>query len=264
LNWDEDGRARPPRAIDVREATDRLLRPAAQQLRIARKDQEYCRQAMLTLFRMVPPRRVRRSTKRSILRRECLPDVLWMLGALADEIGGEFGEALEYWQRAAKSVEPPKPVDKRKPAQKRAPAQKSAPARRGPAKKRRPRGRRAAAPGPTTERGKPKAASKDRAPGPTTERSKPKAAVKDGALPPPWDDDYFFAALPSVPGASAQDAKAEPGVTREADEAKDGKQHPPSAASPAKGKSRRRRRPKRGRGASSGAKKPDKDQPSDK
>ena len=39
---------------------------------------------MLSLHRMVPARRARRNTRRAILNRECLPDVLWILDVLAD------------------------------------------------------------------------------------------------------------------------------------------------------------------------------------
>jgi poly(A) polymerase len=82
FGWRDNGEVHAPKGLDVRATTDNHLRPLAQRLRVSRKDQEYCRQILLTLFRMVPQRRARRSTKRSILRRECLPDAVWILGTL--------------------------------------------------------------------------------------------------------------------------------------------------------------------------------------
>lgn len=193
LAWRQDGTAEQPKGLNVREITDALMRPVALRLRVSRKDQEHCRLILMSLFRMVPTRRLGRNTKRSILRRECLPDALWILAGLAEELGGDFAEARTYWEQAASAAEP-------------AQAQ----------------GARAAAGRPRRRRGGRRRSSKAAPASRTTAR---------GERPKQIDDDYFFTALPSVPempsekgagdryggpgrgAASEQPAQARPGST---------------------------------------------------
>jgi poly(A) polymerase len=183
LGWRASGEAAQPRGLDVRAAVDRYLRPAAVRLRMARRDQELCRQIILTLFRMVPPRRARRNTKRSILRRECFPDALWLLGVLGAELGGEFPGAHQHWKRAAETTDTPDRQGQRRAPRTAATGKGQRPAQ---SKKRRSTRKRSSS-------DRPDAAGRDR------ESSKKK---KDESMPPPWDDDYFFAALPSVPSGT--------------------------------------------------------------
>ena len=70
FGWKADGKATRPNGLNVRNTIDEVLRPTAVRLRIPRREQEHCRQVLATLWRMVPARRVRRNTKRAILRRE--------------------------------------------------------------------------------------------------------------------------------------------------------------------------------------------------
>ncbi len=101
LGWQADGVVRPPKGLDVRSLIDELLRPLAVRLRMARKDQESCREMVTLLARLVPLRSLRRSSRRAVLRRECLPDTVWLLEALAESVGGDFAEAAGHWKRAA-------------------------------------------------------------------------------------------------------------------------------------------------------------------
>jgi poly(A) polymerase len=171
IGWSLDGTA---------EQADEILQPMAERLRAARKDQERCRQLMLTLFRMVPARRVRRNTRRSILGRECMPDAMWILETWAERHGGQFAESLEYWQRAAKEERDVVPEETR-PSRRRG--------RRG--------GRRRSGQG----RGDGDGGERKRQPRPRKPRREPEADKGAPAenMPSPWDEKYFFAALPSVP-----------------------------------------------------------------
>lgn len=187
LGWHKDGTADQPRGLNTRQFTDELLRPLALHLRVPRRDQESCRQIIMTLFRMVPSRRVRRSTRQSILRRECLSDALWILKTLAGQYGGDFGEASEYWHRAAQESRPrakqPGPGAERPAAR----------AEGAGSRKRRRRRSKGARPRP----GKVAAQREDEGRRPAKPEAQPQPKRDD--LPPPWDDRYFFAALPSVP-----------------------------------------------------------------
>ncbi len=163
FGWREDGSVEPVKGMDTREVTDRILRPLALRLRLARKDQEHCRQSLNVLYRMVPGRGRRRGARRSIVNRECFHDSLWMLGVLEKEFGGQFATASEYWRRAAEAAG----RTERKPSK-----GKPAPAKgriRGP---------------------------RQRSGEQQQQRSKPAKAPEK---PPAWDDDYFFTALPSAP-----------------------------------------------------------------
>jgi poly(A) polymerase len=174
FGWHEDGSVDPVKGIDTRESTDLLLRPLALRLRLARKDQEHCRQTLNALYRMVPGRGRRRSNRRSMVNRECFPDSLWMLNVLDARFGGQFTAAAEYWRRAAEAAG----RSERRPSKDKQPGGKGRTA--GP--RRRPRSRRA----------------------PSEKESK---AAKPADKPPAWDDDYFFTALPSAPEMSVENGK---------------------------------------------------------
>jgi poly(A) polymerase len=171
FGWNRDGTAERPPGLNVRQVIDDLLRPMALRLRVPRREQEHCRQVLATLFRMVPVGRPRRNTKRAILNRECLPDALWMLRLLADRMGHEFEAAHAFWSAghpeseetaADETGEAPRPRRRRRRSRRRS---TGSDARR------------------SQERG---SRENDR---------KPAKAPQ----PARWDDDSFFAALPSAP-----------------------------------------------------------------
>jgi poly(A) polymerase len=182
FGWQADGTVTRPSGVNVRQAIDEALRPTALRLRIPRREQEHCRQVMATLFRMVPARRVRRSTKRAIARRECLPDALWVLDLLAERLGGDFAAAKTFWttDRPAKASD----------------AKAEAPATRAR------RGRRRTRRKPGSGRAKTSGAARRKADAPAD-------GAKKRDMPPPWDDDYFFAALPSAPEMGADGSKGD-------------------------------------------------------
>ena len=97
LGWSSDGNAAHPRGVNPRDLVDETLRPLALRLRISRRDQETCRQIVMTLFRMVPHERIRRNVKRVILRRPCLPSAVWILQRLGATYGGALASAAEHW-----------------------------------------------------------------------------------------------------------------------------------------------------------------------
>ena len=76
IGWTDHGRPESLRDAQVRELVDELLRPLAMRLRLARKDQEHCRVVISLLARLVQFRRLRRNSRRAILRRSCLPDAI--------------------------------------------------------------------------------------------------------------------------------------------------------------------------------------------
>ena len=53
MRWSVDGKAAPPKGLNVRQVVERRLRPLSVGLRVPRKEQEYCRQTLSTLIRMV-------------------------------------------------------------------------------------------------------------------------------------------------------------------------------------------------------------------
>jgi poly(A) polymerase len=176
FGWHSDGSIEPPQRLDTRQAVDQILRPLAQRLHFARKDQEHCRQTITALFRMVPGRRRRRINKRSLVGRECFPDAVWILNVLGRSLRGEFAGASEYWSKAAEGAGvASRPAATRKKS--------GAKARSG--SRRRPRGRRS----------------------PDGTARKPEK--KEGP-PPKWDNgEYFFAALPSVPEMPKEKGKSD-------------------------------------------------------
>ncbi|HEX6849840.1 MAG TPA: CCA tRNA nucleotidyltransferase [Candidatus Polarisedimenticolaceae bacterium] len=240
LGWSADGTARPPRELGaVRDAVDDRLRPLALRLRMSRRDQERCRQTFLALQRMIPARDVRKGLRLAIVRRPAFPDAIHILEVLAAAHGGDFQEALTFWTSQSShdgERRPPRP-ERAEPA-----ARAAAPeveregegegAERGGRRRRRRRGGRG--------RGRTEGAPA------TPPREAPAEPAPSAALPPVWSDDYFFAALPSVPqleaeahdtdrygaGAVAATAPAEP--------------RPAAAAAAAAEEPRRRRRSRRG------------------
>ncbi len=175
FGWSADGEVAEVRGLNVPHLIDETLRSTALRLRIPRREQEHCRQILGTLTRMVPARRVRRGSKRVILRRECLPEALWLLNVLAQRLGREFEVARAFWTADAGPRQRTVPLQPEAAAPPRTPA-----ARRG-----RRRGRRRGT-------GEKPALSEALAPAGAGGAPKP-------GMPPPWDDNYFFAALPSAP-----------------------------------------------------------------
>jgi poly(A) polymerase len=225
IGW-RDGKAEQPRGLNAREIVDDVLAPVARRLRLARKDQEQCRQIVTTLFRMVPARRLRRTTRRGILTRDCLPSALWMLEVLENRFGNDFTQALQYWRRATEEV-----------AGAEAAAREPRPAAAGGVRPERARGRRGGRRRGGTGGGR------------RTPREAP-VAHRDEIPPARVDDDYFFSALPSVPeldgeesgdryGAGKLEPETPPEASRAASDASTGAA---SDGPPA----RRRRRGRRG------------------
>lgn len=221
FGWKADGKAARPDGLNVRNTIDEMLRPMAVRLRIPRREQEHCRQVLATLWRMVPARRVRRNTKRAILRRECLPDALWVLRLLADRRGEDFKAAHAFWTAGREEQPEARATDETGPRP-----------RRGRRRSRRkPRTGQAKAAGETQRR-----------------TDAPPDKTKKGAMPPTWDDDYFFAALPSAPEIGGDDSKGDrygaDAVAPPTDD--DSKETAKPAAEPA-ARPKRKRRPRRRR-----------------
>jgi poly(A) polymerase len=196
MGWQEDGVAQRRRGTNVRELADELLRPMAVRLRVARKDQEHCRQILMTLYRMVPARNLRRGARRSLAQRSCMRDCLWILEAVAKRLGGDFESSLREW-----SSEPlPAPKPERAEGRRRGPKKDERDEQASGGEGRRRRG--------SSKRSRRRSEGKgDSAAAPKRKRGpkrRPEDQKKDD-LPPPWDDDYFFAALPSAPRDAAPD-----------------------------------------------------------
>jgi len=205
---------------DARTVVDDVLRPIAVRLRVARKDQERARQALATLARMVPLRAMKRGVRAAIQRRPAFSDAWWMLEALAPVLGGHFAAARADWAEhlARPGVEPA--ADDALPET----ARPDGPERAG----KRRRGRRGG-------RGRRKDAPAIAAvPSPA-----PAAPAPAKKLPAVWSDDYFFAALPSVPELATEEGDTDRyGAARVAPvEVTASNSSPP--ASPARRRSRR-------------------------
>ncbi len=191
LGWTTDGKATQPRGLNTRDLVDETVRPLAVRLRFPRRDQETCRQIVMTLYRMVPHDRMRRGAKRSILRRACLPSAVWMLECLGKRLGGVFASSADHWRKYRDQPE------EETVARAGGERPREAPARR---RRRGSRGRRG---GETRQEGR-RASSPRRSKRPASpekEQPKPKPG-EDG-----WDDDYFFTALPTVPQLGEDDGK---------------------------------------------------------
>ncbi len=187
---------------DARTIVDDAMRPIALRLRVARKDQERARQVLSTLQRMVPMRAMRRAQRLTLMKRPAFTDALWMLEALSPVLLGEFAAAREAWSQQVAThgaVEPERVVPFPLPPEDES-GGRAAP--EGERKRRRRRGRRGGAgrkrgPDVPAERPAGDAAAIPAAAAPKHPAKEPRA--RDPKLPPVWDDDYFFAALPSVP-----------------------------------------------------------------
>jgi poly(A) polymerase len=204
LGWPLDGSPAKRDGRDARTIVDDALRPIAVRLRIARKDQEHARQTLTILQRMVPVKPMRRAAKVALMRRPSFADALGMLEALAPVLGGEFVAARAAWAETAAGIGETAPVRDEAAA---APEDRPEGDDLEPRPGRRRRGRRggrgrrkgrdgSVAPPGETPAERPPLPAKHPKPAPA-----PKAAAPARAshLPPVWDDNYFFAALPSVP-----------------------------------------------------------------
>ncbi len=211
LGWSHEGTARWPRGADIRKIVDDLIRPMALRLRVARKDQEFCRTLIMTLFRMVPHEKARPGTRKAIPRRPCFPDALRILHRLGEILGNEFEEAARFWDTAGHAASPAESG--------RAPEETQG--RR--TRKRPPRQRRK---------------------GGETSRKEPPGKPAPN-MPSPWSDNYFFAALPSVPEGEAEQA-GPPAPDSEPENEPE-----TETGSPARRKRRRRRRKRKPAGNSS-------------
>lgn len=226
IGWEQDGSTKPPpRGLDLRTLPDDWLRPMALRLRVPRREQERCRQALATLVRMVPFATVRRAAKRGLPQRGVFADAMALLAALAERYGGEYRTSLDAWTAAVAGA----PVADRGVE---APGEEKGEERGTGRRRRRRRGSRG--------RGR-----DDRAE-PVAEGS-PAQAERPRAEPAPkkpakWDDEYFFSALPSVPDLGAPDEGDRYGATTVAPEERRAEE---PGAPPRK---RRRRRRKKGTG----------------
>jgi len=204
---------------DGRTIVDDALRPIALRLRIARKDQEHTRQALAMLQRMVPLKPMRRGAKLSLMRRPAFGDAIAMLEALAPVLGGEFAAAKIAWTEATAGQDTAHASGSAEAVEHHDADDAPAPVEGGRGKRRRGRrggrGRRkdrtgdaAAAPTqPGSSAGMP-APARPRTPAAPTA---PDDAARGPKLPPVWDDNYFFAALPSVPTAVGADEDGDAG-----------------------------------------------------
>jgi poly(A) polymerase len=180
---------------DARTIVDEAMRPIALRLRVARKDQERVRQALATLQRMVPMRAMRRGMRIALMKRPAFVDAARMLEALSEEFGDPWRSAHEAWSQQVASHGAVEPTDAA-PADDTIRGDEVAAAPED-GKGRRRRGRRGG-------RGR----KRDGAEAPSAAAPAPLAAppqARSAKLPPVWDDDYFFAALPSVPEIDAED-----------------------------------------------------------
>jgi poly(A) polymerase len=187
VGWRADGAPSTPSEEDLRRSIDDLLRPIALRLRVSRNDQEQCRLILDAVLRMAPAD-TRRPGRRAIDRHPALPAARMFLGAVGRTWGGAYAEASAAWNGDVEahgddaSAETPATTERGSTGRGR---------RRG---RRGGRGRRSGTDAP------PRAEARVSQPAP----ARP-AAQRD--LPPVWDDDYFFAALPSVPELSTDDGK---------------------------------------------------------
>jgi poly(A) polymerase len=193
---------------DGRTIVDDALRPIAVRLRIARKDQEHTRQALSTFQRMVPAKPMRRGAKLALMRRPAFGDAMAMLEALAPVLGREFAAAHAAWAETAAGHDAgPMPhvgdamraedIDDG-PAPPEGPRPKRRRGRRGGRGRRKDRGGEIAPSAPVAAT---VTVPPHEAPA-SASSSKPAASpapARGPKLPPVWDDNYFFAALPSVP-----------------------------------------------------------------
>jgi len=210
-----------------RTLVDDALRPIAARLRIARKDQEHTRQALTTLQRMVPLKPMRRGAKLALMRRPAFGDAMAILDALAPLVPGDLAAARTAWVETVAGhgaapigadVEGVEAHDAEGlPAPAAGPRGRRRRGRRGGRGRHKERGGElpasapppAAAPAPGTTQHKTPAQHK--APAPHGAPAIAAPAARGPKLPPVWDDDYFFAALPSVPTLVAVEDETDSG-----------------------------------------------------
>jgi len=245
MGWQQDGVSSRGRGVNVRDLADEMLRPMALQLRVARKDQEHCRQCLMTLHRMVPARTLRHGAQAAVAQRPCMPECLWILEAVSQHLGGEFEEAFRFWSTSVTTL--PAGADRHRPPHAaRSDSPEQVPRTGEPSRRRRSRrSRRRSGARRDSDVGagaKVAVAAAERAPQPKR---------KDG-MPPPWDDRYFFAALPTVPQTSveegADDSYGAPPLLESEDSPAGDSTAEPSAQPSAESRPRPRRRRRRRRG----------------
>jgi poly(A) polymerase len=245
LGWTTDGKASQPRGLNTRDLVDSTVRPLATRLRFPRRDQETCRQIVMMLYRMAPHDRVRKNAKRSILGRQCLPSAIWILERLGRTFGGVFLAASTYWGKyRGERPTPTREEERPTPAGEARPREGA-----GRGRRRGSRGRRGGANRQEGRSGGPTRKDEESAPGGSVkERPKPKPG-EDG-----WDEDYFFAALPTVPQLGEDDGKpnryggapaGSVAVEDDKKEDKDDNDAKPEPATEGRRRPRRRRRRRR-------------------
>jgi poly(A) polymerase len=247
LGWARDGTASPPRGINFREVTDALLRPVAVRLRVSRRDQERYRQILQLLARMVPVQGIRRGARQTALHRPAFADAMWILEAVSAKLGGDFTEAVAFWRSGAEPTRGAHPEHEPEPEEA---VEEGAPGARRRRRRRRSRRARKETPERLAQAASGAPAAEGVPPPPRVHAERPATRTD---LPSPWDDDYFFAALPTAPKldeeADDTDRYGAATVARGIEApptAADGAGAPtaPAAGAPAR-KRRRRRRPRR-------------------
>jgi poly(A) polymerase len=202
MGFRADGSVQGRRGPQVRELAEPILRPLALRLRVSRRDQEHARQILLALQRMVPAHHVRRALVHSLTRRPAFADALTMLRCLGERLGGDVAEAAAFWVETAAGRQPVAPASVPERA-----AADQAEGRERESRRRRRRGGRGRRRGGDRE-GTPEAVRETAAEPartgndgkrPARERTRPPRPEARPGMPPPWDDNYFFAALPTVP-----------------------------------------------------------------
>ncbi len=242
MGWSEDGAVADSRQANVRELTDRYIRPMALRLRASRRDQEDCRQILMALHRMVPVHRARKSAQEAIRRRPCFAEATWILGCVATHYGGEVAEASRVWGELGAAASAP--ASRRGEHRAEHPHGLPAASDDAPVEKRRGRRRRRSRRGT----GEPRVARPAEAPSPVpapapTARAQPSP---DPELPPPWDDRYFFAALPTASQADGSgDSSDRYGAAALSGDAPTGGQADIPAASAVEAAAPRKRRSRR-------------------
>jgi len=189
--WRADG---PPALRpngDTLAMVDEVLRPLALRLRVSRRDQEHCRQVLEALLRMVPAVDPRRGGRRGVARHPALPDARMILASVGRTWGGSYAEASAAWDDVREAPAGVAPLE----------ARASGSESEAGTGRRRRRGRRGGRGRRPSSTDAPRAESRP-AVAPAVERE---STRRD--LPPVWDDDYFFAALPSVPELAADDGR---------------------------------------------------------
>src|SRR5690606_18593583 len=85
------------RPVEINDAVLAILHPLVQQLQVARRDAERCRQILLAQRRLAPARR-RRGKPMSLVRRDFFGDAL-LVYQMSATVGGHDTSDLGYWTR---------------------------------------------------------------------------------------------------------------------------------------------------------------------